>query len=122
MTYQWRILLLLVLFHGVFATITNITVDDEYGDQLTGARPSYSPAAGWGQGANCTGCQVQPDPTFVYDRTWHFATTDSDGYVVNYIFNGIYGLPHLVNCYTNQKLQAQLCTHTVFWQTRRYQT
>jgi hypothetical protein len=117
----WRILLLLVLLRGVFALISNVTVDDEYGDEVTGAKPSYSPSADWSEGTNCTGCLALPDPSFAYDHTWHDTTQDvADPAVrfVNYTFNGAHGLPHLANRCTNRKLQALLCMYTVFWRTQ----
>jgi hypothetical protein len=121
MAYQCRVLLLLALLRGVFPTISNVTVDDEYGDEVTGAKPSYSPSEGWSQGANCTGCLAKPDPSQAFSGTWHDGTAtpgDPEGRVVNYTFNGACGLLHLTNRCTNQKLQALPCMHTVFWQTQ----
>ncbi|KAF8120854.1 hypothetical protein EV363DRAFT_1278597 [Boletus edulis] len=68
-----------VHFHFVlFATfalaaLRNVTVDDAV---LTGTVvPQYLPSASaWHQGNNCTVCAAKPDPSMVYDGTWHDTT------------------------------------------------
>ncbi|KAH8114733.1 hypothetical protein DFH11DRAFT_184583 [Phellopilus nigrolimitatus] len=54
--------------------LVNVTVDDQNGDEITKALPAYSPAAAWSQGASCSGCLAQPDPSLALDNTWHDAT------------------------------------------------
>jgi hypothetical protein len=67
-----RSLLALGLFGSVAATATNRTIDDQTGDAVTGLLPVYS--GSWNYGPMCTGCQVQPNGTYAYGRSWHDAT------------------------------------------------
>ncbi|KAJ7742725.1 hypothetical protein DFH07DRAFT_39563 [Mycena maculata] len=62
-----------------FATISNRTIDDTNGDPITGFTPVYAPEAQWNVGQNCSGCLVQPDPSQVFDRTWHDTTQGTGG-------------------------------------------
>ncbi|KAJ8472520.1 hypothetical protein ONZ51_g8467 [Trametes cubensis] len=55
----------------------NRSIDDENGDSVTGAKPSYLPDEGWSQGAQCPGCHVNPtlaDVSRAFDQTWHDGT------------------------------------------------
>jgi hypothetical protein len=93
--------LLLVLLRGVDGIISNITVDDENGDEVTGAKPSFSPNDAWLQGAGCNGCAATPSLAFAFDRTWHDATYilgigDPEPRVMSYTFSGAYRF-HLAN-------------------------
>ncbi|KAJ6546794.1 hypothetical protein B0H19DRAFT_242101 [Mycena capillaripes] len=51
--------------------LSNRTIDDQFGDSVTGALPSYSPLSTWNQGANCGGCTLHPDPAPAFNHTWH---------------------------------------------------
>ena len=42
----------------VCSLAVNRTIDDEFGDIITGVRPTYEPAKMWNQGANCSFCSV----------------------------------------------------------------
>ena len=53
---------------------TNRTIDDQQGDSVTGAVPSYSPVEAWSQGSTCDGCYVQLDTAHTFDGTWHDST------------------------------------------------
>jgi len=55
----------------VFAGSVNITIDDTYGDPVTGAQFTYSPADEWTAGQTCTSCTARPDPSEAYNGTWH---------------------------------------------------
>ncbi|KAJ7625524.1 hypothetical protein FB45DRAFT_921658 [Roridomyces roridus] len=73
---------LLVFLFGLFwqcsvAVVTNRTIDDTYGDPITGFMPFYAPASQWNP-TNCTGCFVQPDPSQLFNGTRH-DTTSNDG-------------------------------------------
>ncbi|KAJ7689461.1 hypothetical protein B0H17DRAFT_1135042 [Mycena rosella] len=61
-----------------FATISNRTIDDTKGDAITGFLPIYAPTQQWNVGTDCSGCLVQPDPSQLFDYTWH-DTTQGDG-------------------------------------------
>ncbi|KAI0717145.1 hypothetical protein C8Q76DRAFT_571098, partial [Earliella scabrosa] len=53
----------------------NRTIDDEYGDSVTGERPRYDPPdRNWAQGQTCQPCTVHLDPSQVFNGTWHDAT------------------------------------------------
>ncbi|KAK6977049.1 hypothetical protein R3P38DRAFT_2582301 [Favolaschia claudopus] len=58
------------------AVLSNRTIDDFNGDELTGQLPVYSPTDVWTVvlNGNCTGCTLQPDPNLTLDRTWHDTT------------------------------------------------
>jgi len=56
----------------VCARSVNITIDDTYGDPVTGAQFTY--AGGWNVGPTCTSCTARPDPSQVYNGTWHDGT------------------------------------------------
>ncbi|KAJ7885366.1 hypothetical protein B0H13DRAFT_1628309, partial [Mycena leptocephala] len=50
----------------------NRTIDDQFGDSVSGVLPSYSPFPVWNVGASCnTSCAVHPDPTLAFNHTWH---------------------------------------------------
>ncbi|KAF9063965.1 hypothetical protein BDP27DRAFT_1231236 [Rhodocollybia butyracea] len=56
---------------------TQITyIDDQFGDTVTGALPTYLPPSLWIQGSICSACAFHPDSTKTYDSTWHDATTN----------------------------------------------
>ncbi|KZT64255.1 hypothetical protein DAEQUDRAFT_741413 [Daedalea quercina L-15889] len=68
----------------------NKTIDDFYGDSVTGTKPSYT--EGWAYGPNCTTCTVTPDVDDLFDRSWHEVTAFStDPYPENVTisFSGI---------------------------------
>ena len=47
----------------------NNTIDDELGDNVTGAFPSYNPPGKWAQGNTCSNCFAHPDPALAYDHS-----------------------------------------------------
>lgn len=70
---------LLLLFAKLFSALTNVTVDDETGDALTGDKPTYTPLVSgpngnWAQGSTCSVCLVKPDASKAFGGTWHDAT------------------------------------------------
>ena len=72
----------------------NITIDDQYGDVLTGVVPTYSPSGGvWSQGANCSLCSARPNASLATFGTWHDSTWEGgsgDPYSIAMTFNGRY--------------------------------
>ncbi|KAI0658425.1 hypothetical protein C8Q70DRAFT_893759, partial [Cubamyces menziesii] len=55
----------------------NRTVDDQNGDSVTGAMPSYLPDGGWAQGSQCMTCNIHPglvDVSQAIEQTWHDST------------------------------------------------
>lgn len=89
-----RALLCLFLFYqslSASATLTNRTIDDEYGDEVTGLVPGYSPAAAWKQGSTCTSCYIHADTNQAYRGTWHDSTHtpgDAEPRIISLSFNG----------------------------------
>ncbi|EJD01916.1 uncharacterized protein FOMMEDRAFT_147086 [Fomitiporia mediterranea MF3/22] len=85
-----------VLFLPLLATLLpsaaarNITVDDTYGDEVTGAKPVYSPADVWNPGPGCSTCAIKPDATQAYNGTWHDSTRppNAPAYTIEIGFSG----------------------------------
>jgi hypothetical protein len=73
-TLLFRLFLMLSLVLLVHAGARNITIDDENGDEKTGAQPVYQPGASWSLGSACPDCWVKPKSTNVTDGTWHDTT------------------------------------------------
>ncbi|KAH9914656.1 uncharacterized protein BXZ73DRAFT_81622 [Epithele typhae] len=71
-----------VLLHGLLessanARSVNRTVDDTFGDSVTGVKPVYSPANHWNVGTQCTVCNITPknvDVNQMLDGSWHSTT------------------------------------------------
>lgn len=73
------------------ATPLNVTVDDQYGDPLTGQLPTYLPVNRWIQGATCVGCKAKPDVAQAFSHTWHDTTHNpgvADQRSIQIKFNG----------------------------------
>ncbi|KAJ7144948.1 hypothetical protein C8R43DRAFT_891036, partial [Mycena crocata] len=49
----------------------NRTIDDQFGDSISGVRPTYSPASSWSPNSSCNGCLLHPDPALAFNHTWH---------------------------------------------------
>jgi len=56
------------------AVLVNRTIDDYFGDPITGIFPVYSPSSSWQQGNGCAGCTVRPNSSMAFDGTWHDTT------------------------------------------------
>ncbi|KAI5115993.1 hypothetical protein M0805_009065 [Coniferiporia weirii] len=73
--------------------LVNRTIDDQFGDSVTGVLPTYGGYGGsnWAQGATCQKCRAQPDPSSVFQGSWHDTTWspgDSGEKVMTVNFNG----------------------------------
>ena len=87
------------------ASAVNITIDDEYGDALTGVVPTYlplGPSINWNQGSTCVGCRAKANPSDAQNGTWHDTTYHPDSNAtdpqrsIQIAFNGKYlSLYHL---------------------------
>lgn len=70
--------LVLSLVLQALADAKVVIVDDKYGDQVTGAIPTYNaPETGkvWNEGSTCTVCSLTGiDTSKAMDNTWHDAT------------------------------------------------
>lgn len=69
------------------------TIDDEFGDLVTGVKPTYVPASGSWHNTDCPGCAIHPDKNSVFRGTWHAATYRGEPEVsVQFNFTGVYSL------------------------------
>ncbi|EMD41430.1 hypothetical protein CERSUDRAFT_89995 [Gelatoporia subvermispora B] len=69
------------LIPNLYCKSVNVTIDDTYGDPVTGTKFTYSDVE-WKPGQNCSGCLAQPDPKQARNGTWHDATFNAQpGYV-----------------------------------------
>ncbi|KAJ6476356.1 hypothetical protein C8R45DRAFT_833857 [Mycena sanguinolenta] len=60
---------------GCISALLNRTIDDLYGDSVTGSLPTYGPSiSGWNVDNNCTSCHGQPDAAQMVDHSWHDTT------------------------------------------------
>ncbi|KAH9829640.1 uncharacterized protein C8Q71DRAFT_717950 [Rhodofomes roseus] len=55
-------------------TLTNRTIDDYYGDSVTGLQPQYRSGSAWNYGPQCPGCFIQPAADEAFDQSWHDVT------------------------------------------------
>jgi len=59
----------------VHAAPENRTIDDTYGDSVTGVIPIYDNGNGsanvWNAQPGCPGCTLQPDASLAFKNTWH---------------------------------------------------
>ncbi|KAI0652612.1 hypothetical protein C8Q79DRAFT_938586 [Trametes meyenii] len=78
-----NIFVIFMLLRGVSVakgTLVNRTIDDAWGDSITGASPVYFPDGGFAQGSVCRTCNISPklvDISKVFDGTWHDTTHHS---------------------------------------------
>ena len=79
---------------AVEAVLTNITVDDNGSDPVTGIKPNYTGPSHneWEEGATCAcSARVKPDPSQALDGTWHDSTfhdTDGGPKAIQFSFTG----------------------------------
>ncbi|EJD00020.1 uncharacterized protein FOMMEDRAFT_92687 [Fomitiporia mediterranea MF3/22] len=75
------VLLSTYLSKGSAQQIHNVTIDDQTGDAVTKALPTYFPSGStdfWLQGAENKACVLCPDPAQAVGGTWHDATSTPD--------------------------------------------
>ncbi|KAJ7468724.1 hypothetical protein FB451DRAFT_1039118 [Mycena latifolia] len=83
--------LVCVLAHvrGCLCAVSNRTIDDTNGDEITGFLPIYEPRDSWNTDGACPKCAVHPDPSLAFDHTWHDGTTNQNPpYSVEIHFTG----------------------------------
>ncbi|KAF8350376.1 hypothetical protein F5887DRAFT_1208434 [Amanita rubescens] len=66
-------LLALLLVCTTQAVLVNRTIDDTYGDNITGQKPVYQPNGPW-HGVECSDCATNPNASLAFDGTWTAAT------------------------------------------------
>lgn len=65
-----------MVYAAVDSVATNITVDDNLPDPLTGNQIVYSHGQSWAVGQMCSGCLAQPDKAKTFEHSWHDTTSD----------------------------------------------
>ncbi|KAI0346982.1 hypothetical protein BDW22DRAFT_1425073 [Trametopsis cervina] len=55
-------------------SFVNVTIDDQIGDEVTGAQITYTPAKTWNQGNGCSVCMAKVDASQAFNGTWHDAS------------------------------------------------
>lgn len=105
----------------------NRTIDDEFGDIITGSLPQYYPSDRWSQGALCANCSAKLDSSRVAYHSWHDTTQDPRHtthsvtvrftgvavYVYNALANDQPGVATLTNLtFTLDNIFAGSFTHT----------
>ncbi|KAK0184715.1 hypothetical protein F5146DRAFT_987590 [Armillaria mellea] len=76
--------LFLLLHFAVARKLKNYTIDDTFGDELTGVKVQYTPYGQpenesvpvWNNALQCSGCAIVPDTSLAMNRTWTGATYD----------------------------------------------
>lgn len=66
-------LLTLLLVCTTQAVLVNRSIDDTYGDNVTGQVPVYQPNGAW-NGVNCSGCFIVPNKSLAFDETWAYGS------------------------------------------------
>ncbi|EIW63921.1 uncharacterized protein TRAVEDRAFT_78728, partial [Trametes versicolor FP-101664 SS1] len=91
-------LLFLVSLPMAAARLVNRTIDDEYGDSVTGVKPVYGPSSdptgNWIQGLTCVHCTMLPEKVIdisqTFNGTWHDSTyhPGNPDHTINAPFSG----------------------------------
>ncbi|KAJ7463782.1 hypothetical protein FB451DRAFT_1043042 [Mycena latifolia] len=68
---------MLAQVYGCLCAVSNRTIDDFYGDEITGSHPIYEPLNAWNTDGNCTGCFAKADPSMTFQRSWHDSVSAS---------------------------------------------
>ena len=88
--YGWnisRFLCVWLTLHTALTASSDVFVDDNGVDPVTGSSITYTPPGAWSEGQNCTTCLAKPDPSVAFDGTWHDCTFLTDtGSPVNITF------------------------------------
>lgn len=92
---------LLLLYGYTSAGPTNRTIDDQFGDSVTGAQVTYTPSGSsvptgdtaWEDASSCAqlGCFVDPGTSQAFMNSWHHATdghTGLSGLTASFSFTG----------------------------------
>ena len=66
--------LITIYLRPVAAGVVNRTIDDQFGDSVTGILPVYSPAKGVWDNQTCVGCAIKADVTRAFMGTYSAAT------------------------------------------------
>ena len=67
------------------AKLVNRTIDDHYGDAVTGFLPVYE--GGWNYGPNCSACLARPEPADTFMASWHDSSASPWNDIVSVTLN-----------------------------------
>src|SRR5262245_3177183 len=78
-SYLCAFLFFLSALRSVGGTQINRTIDDQFGDSVTGAKVQYLPTSFngglvWKTSSNCGDCAIVPDSSKAFNNTWTSAT------------------------------------------------
>ncbi|KAM5539939.1 hypothetical protein V8D89_006442 [Ganoderma adspersum] len=112
------LLVFALLGHGT-CSMVNRTIDDKYGDEVTGQVPLYTPSKGWAEGSNCNGCGISVsggvDPHGPFNGTWHDTTVHphdpSHTIALNFTGSAVY----VFNMIANRVNHVSTETHITFF-------
>lgn len=68
------------------AKIINRTIDDYYGDSVTGLQPVYDQGE-WNYGPTCSKCTARPEPADTFMSSWHDSTTSPANDIISVTLN-----------------------------------
>ncbi|KZV84451.1 hypothetical protein EXIGLDRAFT_288776 [Exidia glandulosa HHB12029] len=100
--------------------LVNVTIDDTFGDERTGAIPKYTSAHLWNARSatdGCTTCYAQPDGSQFHHNTWHDETTFT-GQIPSNMSLSFMGTSIRMYCALANKLDIKLtnrATHLAFY-------
>ena len=63
-----------IYLQTVAAALVNRTIDDQFGDSVTGVVPVYSPVKGAWNDQTCGGCAIKADVSRAFMQTYSAAT------------------------------------------------
>ncbi|KAM5535827.1 hypothetical protein V8D89_010445 [Ganoderma adspersum] len=107
---RFDVFLLGLLTIASAAQLSNRTIDDEYGDSVTGTLPDYF--GPWVEGAQCR-CSIRLDTTNLFRGTWHGIATSSNEDRIPTITLRFTGVAiYVYNVLANSVLSANFATGT----------
>ncbi|PFH48502.1 hypothetical protein AMATHDRAFT_42217 [Amanita thiersii Skay4041] len=59
------------------AILINKTIDDQFGDEVTGEKPTFTPSDKWTR-ISCNNCNPMPEPIHAHLGTWSIGQSDPD--------------------------------------------
>jgi len=66
--------LITIYLQPVAAALFNRTIDDHFGDSVSGVVPVYYPVQGAWNDQTCAGCAIKPETSLAFMRTYSAAT------------------------------------------------
>ncbi|KAJ7506109.1 hypothetical protein B0H11DRAFT_1707629 [Mycena galericulata] len=115
---RWSLLFILAAGRAVSGSLVNRTIDDVYGDSVTGALVQYLPEVPasdgllWFNQTSCAGCADVPDANSALDQTWtaalYLADISSMSLSMDFSGNAIFVFFIVPNFATDSKLASSV--------------